>query len=349
MSGQWPPGWDDPEDVPGAADQQYAEAEAGLSEVAAYLASVPAPVMPGSVEARISAALAVEAAARAGIAVPASGDASRDGVAQPDRTIASEAAAGARVLGPAPARARVRRRGVHERRRERDVRKIFEPRRERDVRMVLGKFVLGPLAVCLLIVIIAIGLSHAGSSSSSSSGTSLAGPVVGAAGPPRAAGGESAPASSAAASAPMQMVSPAGTSAGFTVSQTGTSYQQATLAQQAHAHMLAARADKSGPAAVPSASSPSSAAASASSAPASSGSASSGSTTSVKAPARVPSAALRACVLKVTGGTVPELVDRATYQGTPAYVIATSSRVWVVGLGCTAARPQVIASEPLAG
>jgi hypothetical protein len=63
----------------------------------------------------------------------------------------------------------------------------------------------------------------------------------------------------------------------------------------------------------------------------------------------VPTARLRACVLKVTGGVLPEVVDRATYQGTPAYVIASSSRVWVVGLGCTAARPQVIVSVPLAG
>ena len=83
MSGQWPPEWDDPEDISGEADQQDTEAETGLSEVAAYLASVPAPVMPASVEARISAALAVEAAARAGIAAPASGDAQGDRIARP--------------------------------------------------------------------------------------------------------------------------------------------------------------------------------------------------------------------------------------------------------------------------
>jgi hypothetical protein len=356
MSGQWPPEWDDPEDLPGEGDQQDTETQAGLSEVAAYLASVPAPVMPGSVEARISAALAVEAAARAGIAVPASGDASRDGVAgpdgiaQPDGTIPSEAAAGARVLGPAPDRARVRRRGAHERRREREVRRIFEPRRERDVRTVLGKFVLGPLAVVLLIVIAALGLSRVGGSSSSSSANSLGMAPQGAAaaGSASAAGGESEPASSAAASAPMAVPSPAGTSAGFTVSQTGTTYQRATLAQQAQARVLAPRADKSAQTALPSASSPSSAAAPASSG-SGSGSSSSGSVSSVKGPALVPSAALRACVLKVTGGVLPKLVDRATYQGTPAYIIATSNRVWVVGLGCTAASPQVIVSVPLAG
>ncbi len=57
---------------------------------------------------------------------------------------------------------------------------------------------------------------------------------------------------------------------------------------------------------------------------------------------------LRECILKVTGGMPLLLVDRASYQGTPAYMIASSSHVWVVGLGCTAARPQVMASVPLA-
>lgn len=345
MSGQWPPEWDDPEDIPGEADQQDTEAETGLSEVAAYLASVPAPVMPGSVEARISAALAVESAARAGLAAPASGDATGDGTAQPDGSVQPGGADGARVLGAAPARARVRRGDMAGRRRERETRKIFEPRRDRDVRKVLGKFVVGPLAVVLLIVVIALGLSRAGSSSSSSSAasggvlgmapnaaassaaaassgsgrSSAASGVVGAAAPE-----SSAPASSAAASA-------SASAPGFAVVRTGTSYQKATLAQQARAQVLAVQARGSGPASVPSASSSST---------------SSSATASLSGSA--PTAQLRACVLEVTGGVRPELVDLSTYQGTPAYVIATSSHVWVVGLGCTAARPQVIVSVPLA-
>ena len=340
MSGQWPPEWDDPdENLPGEADQLGTEAEAGLSEVAAYLASVPAPVMPGSVEARISAALAVESAARAGLAAPASGDANKDGIAQPDGSLKPVGAAGARVLGPAPARARVRR-DRQERRRERDVRKIFEPRRERDVRTVLGKFVIGPLAVCLLVVVIALGLSHAGSSSSSSSPSSASGVVPAAGGTFGAAASglgtagsvakAPVPASSAAASASSSALSSV---VGFVVTESGTGYQLATLAKQAQAQVLAIEARESGPTAVPSASAPSS------SAPASSSA----------APSYAPTAQLRACVLKVTGGVLPKLVDRATYQGTRVYVIASSSRVWVVGLGCTATRPQVIASVPLAG
>jgi hypothetical protein len=343
MSGQWPPEWDDPEDISEEADQQDTEVEIGLSEVAAYLASVPASVMPASVEARISAALAVEAAARAGV-VPASGDAKGDGTAEP-ATTSSDGAAGTRVLGPAPARSRVRRRDMPGRRREREMRKIFEPRRQRDVREVLGKFVIGPLAVCLLLVIIVLGLSHSKSSSSSSSA-----PALGLA--PRAAGAASSAAASSggfskssAASGGLVSIAPASSAAasasssaaGFGVLHTGTRYQKATLAQQAQALELLAQSAEAGPASVPSASS--SFTPSATSAPVSS-----------PAPAgAAPSAQLRACVLKVTGGVVPELVDRATYQGTPAYVIATSRRVWVVGLGCTAARPQVISSVPLAG
>jgi len=338
MSGQWPPEWDDPDDITGEPDQQDAATEAGLSEVAAYLASVPAPVMPGRVEARISAALAVEAAARSGIAAPASGDQKEnetvrsDGPVQPDGPVKTGGAAGARVLGPAPARARVRRerRGS---RRERELRKVYEPRRRRDAREVLGKFVIGPLAVCLLIVIIALGLSHAGTSSSSSSAGSAAGAPVavgGGSSDSAASSGSGKRSSAAGAAAPVPASSaPASASApaaDFAVTQTGTRYQRATLAQQARAQVLAAQARESASATAPS--SPSFSLSTANSAP---------------------TAQLHACVLAVTGGVLPNLVDRATYQGTPAYVIASSSHVWVVGLGCTAARPQVIASEPLAG
>ena len=355
MSGQWPPGWEDPDDIPGEADQQDTEAEIGLSEVAAYLASVPVPVMPGSVEARISAALSVEVTARAGIAAPASGGAQGDRIARPDEPVQSggslkpEGAADARVLGPAPAQARVRRRDRQERRRERETRKIFAPRRGRDVRTVLGKFVIGPLAVCLLIAVIALGLSHSGSSSSSAPSLGLAPQAAGTASSAAAASGAlsnisaaakpttAASASSAAASASSAAGSAFSSATGFAVIQTGTRYQKATLAEQAQAQLHAAQSRASGPTSVPSASSSSTR--SATSAPVSSAAPTSS----------APTAQLRACVLKVTGGVLPQLVDRATYQGTPAYVIASSNRVWVVGLGCTAARPQVIVSVPLAG
>jgi hypothetical protein len=62
-----------------------------------------------------------------------------------------------------------------------------------------------------------------------------------------------------------------------------------------------------------------------------------------------PPAQLLGCVRQLTGGTVPGLVDQASYQGTGAYIIASSSRVWVVGLGCSAAKPDLIVSVPRAG
>jgi hypothetical protein len=77
MSGDWPPEWDDPEEeFPSGAEQQdtTGSAEMGdarLAEVTAYLASVPAPALPDAVAARISAALAAEATARAGDGVRA--------------------------------------------------------------------------------------------------------------------------------------------------------------------------------------------------------------------------------------------------------------------------------------
>ncbi len=79
------------------ADQLDAEAEARLSEVAAFLASVPAPALPDAVEARISAALAAEAAARQPTrAGPAPADGAADGSEGP---AAARAARGRRQPG----------------------------------------------------------------------------------------------------------------------------------------------------------------------------------------------------------------------------------------------------------
>ena len=62
-----------------------------------------------------------------------------------------------------------------------------------------------------------------------------------------------------------------------------------------------------------------------------------------------PSPSLAGCVLRLTQNVPPSLVDRATYQGKPAYVIAVQARAWVVGLGCTASNPELITSIPLPG
>ena len=82
----------------------------------------------------------------------------------------------------------------------------------------------------------------------------------------------------------------------------------------------------------------------AASAPASTAPASSAGATAGKA-----SPQLEGCVRQLTGGLPPSLVDKASYDGKPAYIIAVQSKAWVVGLGCTAADTDVIARVPLKG
>jgi hypothetical protein len=335
MSGQWPPEWDDSgDDLPAEGDQFDPATAARLADVTAYLASVPAPDLPDSVEARISAALAAEAATRAAGAASAgdgtAGDQAPDspapdsaphgspaadpGIAGPGA--AGSGAAGSRTLGPAPGRARVRRR-----------RRLPRP-----------GWVLGPLVACLLFAGLGWVVTHPSSSSSSSSAAAAA-PAASAESSSAAAAGGAAPAAGSQHSA----AEPQGSGTApvnpedspvFTVTQSGTSYRKAALAAQVRVQ-LARGSAAAGPA-VP--------APVASSASAAAGSAAAGSS----GVAATPTPQLLGCVLHLTGGTRPELVDQAVYQGTDAYVIATSSHVWVVGPGCTAANPELIASVPLA-
>jgi hypothetical protein len=261
-----------------------AEAEARLSEVAAYLASVPVAVMPDAVETRINAALA------------------------------AEAATGSHPVGPPPSRARVRRRRADGGRRRADgqPRRAGGGRRGRDfLRHPL--VATGSVFVCLMLVILGITLAARG------------GPTYSSAPDAGSAAGSSAASSSAFSGLTPAEAGPRATAAGsaaFSVTVSGTKYERATLAGQARAR-------------------------SASSASASSGSA--GSASAGAAVGAAPSAALRGCVLHLTGGALPRLVDRATYQGEAAYVVVSSTRVWVVGLGCTAAKTELIVSVALAG
>jgi hypothetical protein len=143
--------------------------------------------------------------------------------------------------------------------------------------------------------------------SSGSSSSSAAGSAAGSA----AAGSESSPL--AGAQAPGTRHEPVGSAlaAAFTVTASGTNYLPATLAPQVRAQL--ARSAK----------------------------------TALPAAGAAPSAQLSACVLHLTGQLRPRLVDRATYQGKPAYVIAVTNRAWVVGTGCTASNPELIASVGL--
>lgn len=102
--------------------------------------------------------------------------------------------------------------------------------------------------------------------------------------------------------------------AAFLVTESGTKYQAATLAAQVRTRLAAAK-PASGTVANP--------------------------------VGYTPSAALSACVLHLTGQVKPSLVDWATYQGKPAYVIAVANRAWVVGPGCTVSDPELVTSTGL--
>jgi hypothetical protein len=143
--------------------------------------------------------------------------------------------------------------------------------------------------------------------SSGSSSSSAASSAAGGA----AAGSGSSPLAGAQAPGTHTRLEPAGSApaATFTVTASGTNYLPATLAPQVRAQL--ARPAKT--AALPA----------------------------------TPSAQLSACVLHLTGHMRPSLVDRATYQGKPAYVIAVTNWAWVVGTGCTASNPELIASVGL--
>jgi hypothetical protein len=191
--------------------------------------------------------------------------------------------------------------------------------------------VAGPLLAVLLFAGLGYVISRGASSSSSSAPT------------------YAAPASSAAASSEASGFSGYKSAAGapdrtptFALSMSGTRYLAATLVSQVRTELAARHSTPAAVPAVPSASSPSSApAASSSSASASSsGTAASGGSATA-------SSNLHGCVLHFT--KTPRLIDQATYQGTPAYVIADSTHVWVVGRSCTAQHQDLIASASLAG
>lgn len=279
MSGQWPPDWgDDPDDVGAEAEKADADAtDTRASEVTAYLAALPDPVLPDAVAARISAAIAAEATTRA------------EATAR-----AGSAATGGRPLGPPPQHARIRR-----------------SRRFR-VRAISS------VAACLVLVALGFLLRRATVSSSSPSAPSslahgIAAPAMSSAG---GTAGASRNGENLTEPVPAAAAKPSPTaSAPFRVTVRGDAYQKSTLVSQVRERLA------SGTRAF----------------------------TSSGAVGSVPTAALVGCVLRVTDNTVPSLVDEATYAGRPVYVIAVSSRAWVVGRGCTATHPELITSVSLGG
>lgn len=335
MSGHWPPDWEDPDDGQlddGLADEQHSDAghsELELSEVTSFLASVRSPALPASFEARISAAIAAEAAARA-VTDP-------QPAAEPaDPEFSPAATAGGRSTPP----------GRRPRRRSRASRSSAIASRPGGARPSAGRRRLRMPSmqaaswtlVCVLVLsgfgfLVSRGVGSSSSSSfaeaSSSSSQSAAASSGGDVPQPASGVGPKSPDHAYAGQASGQ--------GRFVVQSTGTAYQQPTLAGQVRAELADfGRARATTPANSSSASFPSSS----TSASAASSSVTGGGT---------PSPALSGCVSRLTGGVAPSLVDEASYDGIPAYIIAVPTKVWVVGLGCTAAETQLITQVPLKG
>jgi hypothetical protein len=129
--------------------------------------------------------------------------------------------------------------------------------------------------------------------------------------------------------------SSASAATGFLVYSTGTAYERSTLASQVQGKFISYGLDSG--TTTPGATTP---------VPADSASASAASS-SVGGSA--PSPGLSGCVSRVTDGATPSLVDKASYDGIPAYIIAVPTQAWVVRLGCTAADPELIVRIPLKG
>ncbi len=349
MSGQWPPEWEDSDT--GLPDE-WTDADAGLdpeaSAVTLFLASVPAPVLPASFEARISAAIAAEATARAGgaSAAPGIAAAGTDDAKTTDRSSAQEVSPAAAESGPATSARRRRRRASSTSRSAAAKSRPAGSRpggRRRRLRLPSSGMT-ATLVVFLVIAGFVVLITKISGGSNTSSGSySFGTPAQGTA---SAASGASGAHAAGGNDRTFPYEGNVSQAAGqFAVLESGTHYHQATLARQVREQLSAlvtpAASAQSPTALTPNSSSPTAEPASSSSASAAS---------SASAPAKTAlGTPLAGCVLHLTNGKPPRLVDKATYDGVAAYIIATSSRVWVVRRDCTAADPHQITSVSLSG
>jgi hypothetical protein len=280
-----------------------------LAGVTTLLASVRPPPIPEHLEARIQAALATEAAARA----TRSGEKALPGEKAPADERPTAAAQGG--TGPdANGRRPRREEPAHGRR----------PRLGRPVPAVA-------LAAAAAVVVLAGGIYGltrlgAGSTSSSSAGSAAApeasAPAAGAGQPARAPG-------------PALTYRHAGGTGTIIAVSTGTDYTPGNLSGQ-----VAAQLDKHGRAAAVAGPKVHSPAQTRSPAAASGGRAATF--------GDIPVADLAGCVNRIAAGERVLLVDVARYQGAPATVIVTQpaaggpEQIWVVGTGCSASRSDLL-------
>jgi hypothetical protein len=347
MSGQWPPEWEDADD---------GHSDAGLpdgSAVTSFLADIGSPALPAAFEARISAAIAAEAAARASTpqaaaSVAADAAGAEAGAQEAKGTVRSanpeEFSPVAAASGSAtPAHRKPRRSSRASRNAASGPARSRPDGRRRRLRMPSPQASGWLVLCCLLIAGFGFLVTHSSGSSSSSSADTAApaasAPSFAGASEPHAANGGLGP-----DNANQEPTASAGSNAptGFLYIKSGTAYRASTLATQVQVvlteHVNASQGSVT-PAASSSASEPM--------ASASSSSTSASGTSGVGG--YPPSAGLAGCVSQVTDGVTPSLVDKATYNGKPAYIIALPSQVWVVGLGCTEAHTDVIARVLLKG
>ena len=284
-----------------------------LAAVSSALASAPVPPLPDAVGSRITAALAAEAGLTAEAATTGATEAVPTG-AVPTGAVPAE---GPSTDGPSttdePRHAAPRHlpalRPSQRTRRNTGPRPSRgdasgPPRRARGGRRPRPAVLLSGAAAVCLVVLGAVFGLVHLSSGPSS--------------PSAASGSQSAPVSGPEA-APAAGGLAGGHAAGsaekatFAVITSGTRYEPATLAAQVRAQLAAKSARTPSPA-------------------------------SARLATTSPSVQLAACVLHLTGQVRPSLVDSATYQGNPAYVIAVPDHAWVVGPDCTASDPRLITS-----
>jgi hypothetical protein len=280
-----------------------------LSAVTWALASVPVPSLPDAVEQRISAAIAAEVAARQVASLTA------NSMADPSAAT-SPAPAGPAATEPRHARRWFPRRALGS---------VGSRLRPSPVQ------VLASVTACLLLAGLGYLLSVPRASGTPSSAA--------------APSGRSAAASGAAphSRGPRRAISPTtaigppvgSNSAAFLVTVSSIRYRKSTLRAQVSsqlAQQTLAPVITGTPGSQSNKNSPGNQA----------GGASQSNTT------RPPSGQLVGCVLNLTRGAQPALVQLATYQAESAYVIAVPGRAWVVHPSCTAAKPALITTIALA-
>lgn len=302
-----------------------------LEYIPAVLAAIPQPALPADIASRIMTALAAEAAVRNGMAepgVPALMSASLPFTISPgDTSPATAGSTAAASVAAASVTASVAADSVATARARRDW-------RSQRLTAPLGALVAA--AACLILAFIGLhlnGQAHSGAAAAAPSGA------------PARSGG--------VAAGPRQTsLSPAfGPAVSFPFLVTTTNFRSSTLQAQVIQQLALlglARGAQAGSATGQASPGGPSGGSSGLSSGGPSGHASPAAGAGPAAGIRLsPSRALIGCVSRLAGSTRPTLVEEASYQSRPAYMIATSTHVWVVARDCDSSNTALFASIAL--